>query len=140
MSGYAWAFRYDFIKNVKMFEHNIIGGGDRITASALIGLPYAPITVAGINNSPYFEYLKKAKEYGANRDSVGYISGAIFDLFHGFHLNRQYEERHSILKDVKFNTETDLIFVKDQPYKFAPHVNSDTKSRILEYFYSRSEL
>jgi hypothetical protein len=139
-SGYAWAFRYDTIKNIKLYESNIIGGGDRILACALIGLPASPPTVAGINENVYYNYLDKVKSYGINRDNVSYIDLPIYDLFHGIHDNRGYEKRHNILKDAQFDAEIDLVDKNGLPFTFADHVEDNLKYKIIDYFYSRNEI
>jgi len=139
VSGYAWAFRYKTIKDIKLFEYNIIGGGDRITASAFMGLPVASPFVAGINSNIYFNYLKKIKDYGLTRNDISFIDQVyIYDLFHGFHKNRDYENRHKILKKHNFDAEKDLIGIPEQPFRFADHVNNDLKLEIINYFYSRN--
>jgi hypothetical protein len=138
-AGYAWAFRYEIIKSTKLFEHNIIGGGDRVSASAFIGLYNPPIIVAGINYSEYYSYFQKVKSAGINRDAVGYIDTLVYDLYHGSHEDRQYLQRHDILKNSNFDSSRDLIYSSGAPFKFSDSVNQTTKNQIIDYFYSRKE-
>jgi hypothetical protein len=139
-SGYAWAFKYETIKNIKLYESNIIGGGDRIMACAFIGLPVVPPTAAGVNPHKYYEYLDKVRDYGINRDNVGYMNFPMYDLFHGIHTDRSYDKRHSILKDAAFDVTTDLIDRNGLPFKFAEHVPESLRYKIIDYFYSRNEI
>jgi hypothetical protein len=139
-AGYAWAFKYETIKNVKLFEYNIIGGGDKISASAFIGIPFPPMTVAGENTfPPYSSYLEKVKKYGINKETVSYVDSPIFDLFHGFHVYRHVMERHGILKTCNFDVTKDLISRKGLPFRFADTVQDSTKKQIIDYFYNRND-
>jgi hypothetical protein len=139
-AGYIWAFRYKNIKSVKLFDENIIGSGDRVSASAFIGLPLAPWLVAGGFNNNYYKYLNKVKNEGINRDTVGYINIPIYDLYHGDLRSRQYQERHQILRDINFNPDLDLINNFMQPFSFAQHVEQESRDKIKNYFYSRNEM
>jgi hypothetical protein len=137
--GYAWAFNYETIKDIKLFEYNIIGGGDKISASAFIGLPFPPGTIAGKNGWPYISYYEKVKKAGLNKNNVTYIDMPIFDLFHGFHFNRQYNERHFILKEAGFDIDKDLIDRPGLPFKFAESVSEETRQKVANYFKERAD-
>lgn len=139
-AGYIWAFRYEAIKNVKLFESNIIGSGDRVSASAFLGLSAPPWVMAGYDRGIYYRYLELAKNNGINRDTVGYIDIPIYDLFHGLHADRRYNERHNILKNMQFNIEKHLIKQPGAPFKFSGYMQKPHRDEIKNYFYSRNEM
>jgi len=139
-AGYIWAFRYKTIKNVKLFEHNIIGSGDRVSASAFIGLGVVPWVTAGEDPKIYSDYLELAKNNGINRDTVGYIDMQIYDLFHGAHSNRKYNDRHNILKNMKFNIQKHITKKPGEAFKFSENMGEAHKNEIKNYFYSRNEI
>lgn len=139
-SGYAWAFKYKNLIQCKLFEYNIIGGGDRISASAFIGLPVAPPICAGVNFNCYIEYLQKVLQAGINRNTVTFMNVGIYDLFHGFHYTRKYAERHGLLKQTGFDYSKHLI-VGDgtRPLKFSNDAPDKLKSCIYNYMKDREK-
>jgi hypothetical protein len=140
-AGYMWAFNYKIIKNIKLFDINIIGSGDRVSAAAFIGLPLAPwLTVGGQNAVHYYKYLNNVKNAGINRDTVGYIDMQIYDLYHGLHEDRKYNQRHAILQDMGFLPERDLISSKGAVHKFSEGFSQSSRDKIKNYFYSRNEM
>lgn len=139
LSGYAWAFRYDIIKNIKMFDHNIIGSGDRVSAAAFMELPIFQHIIAGVNYSEYLEYFNKVRKMGLKAKDVGFVNMTIYDLYHGSYEDRRYMQRHDILKSAFFDSKKDLIIGNSLPLKFSNTVTEKLKKDIISYFYSRNE-
>jgi hypothetical protein len=136
--GYAWAFNYKIIKKIKLFEDNIVGGGDRTMAAAFLRqdlLYHFP----GTNKQPFEDYCKLVKK-NIKRKEVGYLKDTtIYVLYHGEIKKRYYNERHNILKMYEFDAAKDLIKQKKLPLKFNDSVDEAMKESIKYYFVNRRE-
>jgi hypothetical protein len=136
--GLAWAFRYDVLKNIKLFDYNIIGSGDKLLFGALFDILFKH-EVAGVNIKPYIEYAKNVSSY-IKPEEASYIEDlTVYSMYHGELVNRKYVERHNILAYHLFDSDKDLIDIKNKPFKFAEHVSINLKNDILKYFFERKD-
>ena len=136
--GLAWAFRYKLLKEVKMFDKNIIGSGDKMLFGALYNIWFGN-ELAGLNGVPYADYVKKIRDF-IDLNEVGFIKNTtVYSLYHGELVNRQYSNRHNILKMHGFDAVRDLIDIPNQPFKFTNTVSDSLKQNIENYFYNRKD-
>jgi len=136
--GLAWAFRYDILKNVKLFDHNIIGSGDKLLFGALFNFLFEH-EVAGVNTRPYIDYTLNLRNY-IKPNEISYINNlTVYSMYHGELYNRKYVERHSILKHHNFDSAKDLVNTFNGPFKFADCISENFKNDIINYFINRKD-
>jgi hypothetical protein len=136
--GLAWAFRYDILKKMRLFDHNIIGSGDKLLFGTLFNIMFKH-EVAGVNFNPYIEYARNALSH-VNGKEVSYLKDTtIYSLYHGEFVNRKYLERHNILKHYQFNSINGLIDRPNLPYKFSDSISDELKKEIEIYFINRKD-
>jgi len=136
--GLAWAFRYDILKSIKLFDYNIIGSGDKLLFGALFDILFKH-EVAGINIKPYVEYTKNLSLY-VKPEEVSFVNDlTVYSMYHGELVNRRYVERHDILTNHLFDCSKDLIDIENKPFRFSDHVTVDLKNNILRYFLNRKD-
>jgi hypothetical protein len=135
--GCAWAARRELLEN-GLFDRAILGSGD-----ALMLLPWCqvwhPQTLALFPS----KFLKCFYEWArpqslAVRGNLGYVSGEVYQLFHGSRENRRYNRRHSILREHDFDPLEDIILDSSGVWKWAtdkPRLHADVR----RYFYERGE-
>jgi len=93
--GFAWAFRRKWFRKVGFFEYGITGSGDTLSAAAWLDVKFPS------------NYLKPAlvpafKEFcSLPKPRISCISGSVYHLWHGTHVNRRYVDRHIILDGIR---------------------------------------
>jgi hypothetical protein len=70
--------------------------------------------------------------------SLAYLEENAFHLWHGELENRQYAERHTILKEFGFDPERDIVTGENGCWRWNRDP-SDVREGILRYFQSRRE-
>ena len=141
-SGFAWAFRRDFIENINLFDISVLGSGDMIFACSCIknnkinyGLKsYLPWVLPYINR--YFNLFTNV--------SVTYYSQTIYHLWHGSRLMRYYDDRYRQFNDLcrKNNiTNKDQLFDYNlyNLYEYKEQYRDEFNKIILDYFINRKE-
>jgi hypothetical protein len=107
--GYAWAWRREAWEAVGgAIAFGILGAGDHHMALALCGRAEKSLP-GGIHpeyRARVLEWQARA-EYHVKRD-IGVVAGSIGHHFHGKPANRKYVERWEILKNAKYNPQTDI--------------------------------
>jgi hypothetical protein len=135
--GLAWAYRYDVIKKIKLFDHNIIGAGDNATMCAFIRI-FKPFNIIGTGNS-WFKYCDLARQYVDLKD-VSYLEDTIiYSLYHGEVKDKNYVHRHEIIEKHNFDSTKQLIIKEGLPFKFDETVGDELKQEIKDYFINRKE-
>jgi len=128
-AGYAIAFNRRFFDQIGLYEYAIIGGGDKMTLIDFIRLP---LQIQSFGSTKKDDYIKKIKALNLK---FGYLEGILYHLYHGSLNNRQYFERHFIIKDL--HLDTDVVKNKDGVLEF---VNPKKYNPImLGYFKNRKE-
>jgi hypothetical protein len=136
--GLAYAFRYDILKKIKLFDYNIIGGGDRLLFAGLFGLKFQ-FGLSTSNEIPYINYIINLNKL-VSPNEVSYVKDVtVYSLYHGELFYRMYVERHEILKKYNFDPQKDLIDIPNLPYKFSKEVSENLKTDILKYFFDRKD-
>lgn len=157
--GFGWAAKLDFIKSLRGFyPFNIIGGGDNFVQMILKACNYI--------NSKSFEELTKHENMSRfndaqkkhfisylrtlnslptdfvrsiNSNSVSFIKGNAFHLWHGNTRDRQYSSRHDILKMYSFNPAKHIYFNNDNCLEWTNDAPKKLKKAVKKYFKSRNE-
>ncbi|MBW3019686.1 hypothetical protein KY334_00145, partial [Candidatus Woesearchaeota archaeon] len=129
--GFAWAFRKDSFPG--FYDKMIAGGADAFMAYAFFGKHFQPHLYKN-------EFLKSKEKYIEKvhkiiNGKIGFIPGMILHLWHGERKNRHHESRQHILKNLNYNSETDLKLNEYGCWE----VNKELDEKISNYFDSRKE-
>jgi len=136
-TGLAWAYRYETIKKIKMFEGKILGSGDEATSWALLR-KFKDNFLLGTGNS-WFLYADMIRSYVEVED-INYLEDTVvYSLYHGEKENRRYNDRYNIFNQYDFDSSRDLIIEEGKPFKFKDCVDPALKENIRQYFVSRKE-
>lgn len=109
--GLAWAANIDALNKVGMLiDFAILGAGDWYMAHGLVGtLETARSEYAyGPYMAKMLDWQDKAQRW-IKRD-VGFVPGTVVHDFHGKKVNRQYGSRGKILRDNRYNPDTDVKY------------------------------
>ena len=128
-----------------MYDFAIVGSGD---SYFLFGCFYhdcndwitqvkkAPLLKNLISMNLSLEWFERFGNLVNGR--VGYINHAIKLHYHGSFVNRQYVDRHSILKRHNFNPKKDIKIGKSGCWEWASD-KPGLHKEVRNYFYSRKE-
>lgn len=109
--GLAWAANIDAFNRVGgLIDFAILGAGDYYQAHGLIGT-----LESARSEYAYGPYMRKMLEWQERasrwiKKDVGFVPGTVYHDFHGRKVNRQYGTRGKILKECKFNPDTDIKY------------------------------
>ena len=70
--------------------------------------------------------------------SYEYVDGAIYHLWHGEIIDRQYRERHAKLANLGFDPFTDLVITDEGSWALAEN-RENLEANLKAYFMSRKE-
>lgn len=137
-TGFIWCFRREWIKEHKLNDLCLVGGGDMILFFSLYNenLPLRFRYIESIHEN----YKNKIK----NTFTVGYAKLNVFHLHHGFISNRQYVNRYEIINNFisqkKANNILDLVYMNsDGIYEWKEVYREEINKKVLEYFSSRND-
>ena len=153
-SGFGWAARAEVLEQVQLFEHAVVGGGDKLILAAsladdvfdkrLVELTHSRYRCDACGHSNRSEafsanLLDWARQWSAAVDqSVDYARGQIRDMYHGQRSDRGYSKRHDILCSHQFDPSSDLVDNPDGCLQWAPG-KEELRSAVESYFLSRRE-
>lgn len=141
-SGYAWAARRDVLEAFGgLYERCVIGGGDAIF---MIGLENESLPPEKV------EYFSKAHQEDINEyltrlngvlygQSIGCVDGKILHMYHGKIKNRNYYDRHYILRDLRFDPYIDLKKRDDGLIVWSDEARKKLRKKVRKYFKMRKE-
>ena len=143
-SGFAWAFRRNFIEPIGMFDLAFMGSGDTIIGSAVTQKNYI---AKEWNKLKLESYITQSKIYlnkfnGAI--STYYNNNKVYHLWHGSISNRCYYSRYTEFNN--FYTEhsmiiNDNIFEKNVYglYEYKENIKTKLNDIVFKYFKNRNE-
>jgi hypothetical protein len=139
--GHAWAYRRDFFRAMGgLLDVCILGAGDYHMAMGLLDLPDR-LTEDGDYTQGYRDAIAtwsaRARQ-ALGRETVGYVPGITFHLWHGNLASRAYSTREQILIRNQFDPAADLSRDHQGVLQFAstkPKLVADIRA----YFAERDE-
>ena len=133
--GFAWAIRREVIENIKFLDTMVVGGADSAMFFSFVDKFYN--FYENMNQKCCDVFLEWHKNsFNQVKHSVSNISGNITHLYHGKFLNRNYNNRHKILKNHNFNPKIDLVNDSNELWKIK---NVELKHQLKKYLLNRNE-
>jgi hypothetical protein len=117
-SGFGWAGRKELLLTHGFYDAAILGGGDKLMSSAMIGrVPRQgldqprtlPLTDRHMDH--YMSWQEPF--YREVQGNLGYVTGSALHLDHGTRENRNYWDRYIWLADNQFDPHSDIIVGQD---------------------------
>jgi hypothetical protein len=106
--GFAWGLRAEIIREVGLYQHCVVGGGDSALCMAALGLAGTPdawdetlhrqhfIRLAGdVMVRHYVDWARRFRDLTG--DEVGFVEGVLSTFPHGALARRHYNDRHCML-------------------------------------------
>jgi hypothetical protein len=135
--GFAWAFRREWYNEVGFFDFAISGSGDTLSCAAWTKKKF-PKNFQSLPQAlkrRYEKYRKLVEEFPPR---IINAPGKVEHLWHGTRENRQYSQRHEILKQI--NDIGDLLTEnEDNVYEFRPSVYQKYNAFFIKYFEERKD-
>ena len=138
--GIGWAARRDLLEKHGLYENDVTGGGDSVTAAALFGWKDLTHVNWGTKAMIHDGYNYVDAVYEDVRGYIGYIPCQISHLWHGSLADRSYVERRKKLAEFGFDPFRDLEYDSDTDLlRWTEWANQDLREYVKDYFYSRRE-
>jgi hypothetical protein len=137
--GLAGVSRRAILERHGFYDACVMGGGNRAIACAALGRFDDAIHYLQMNPNWAKHYLAWAQPFfDTVRGSVTYLDEGVSHLWHGELENRQYAERHALLKEYGFDPTKDIVIDGNGCWRWN-QPGSDMNGYILRYFQSRRE-
>jgi hypothetical protein len=137
--GLAGVARRAIVEKHGFYDACVMGSGNRAIACAALGRFDDAIHYLQMNPNWAKHYLAWAQPFfDTVRGSVTYLDEGVSHLWHGELENRQYLERHALLKEYGFDPTKDIVTDENGCWRWN-EARSDRKEYILRYFQSRRE-
>jgi len=137
--GLAWAIRRECIQKTKFVDDMIIGGGDAIMMLASVGCFDDQFVYKKMNSEMLSQTLKWShKFYKEIQNSVFYIPGNAYHLYHGTNLKRNYNNRIDYLNNNSYTPNYDIVLDNNKLWAWSsdkPNLHNIVK----KYFFDRDE-
>ena len=141
--GGAWGAKRDFFRNGGLYPFCIMGGGDTVFVYTLFGHTFSNDIYKSLGLTghrlfaPYVEWRSKITSYITGPDDITYVNNAFIHEWHGERVKRNYNFRHTLLKNINIHNNVrlnDAGLVELYDIKFR-----STFDNILGYFQERDE-
>ena len=153
-SGFGWAAKAEVLEQVQLFEHAVVGGGDKLILAASLADDVCDERLVELTHSRYrckacgyrnrseafsASLMDWARQWSAAVDqSVDYARVQIKDMYHGQRSDRGYSDRHDILHSHQFDPGSDLVDSPTGCLQWAPG-KKQLRVEVESYFLSRRE-
>lgn len=130
--GLLWAARSSLLKQIKLYDHHVIGGGDTFLLRSLIGTKIKCPTEQLTNHM--MTWINMIRDLKLR---VGVANNRVYHLWHGDMIHRQYITRNQILADGQYDPGADIHEV-DGVYEWSSD-KPGLHQAVFQYFMNRSE-
>ncbi len=137
--GISWGARREDIQAISLYDRNVIGGGDSVVIGATVEIEkfiaLRPFTAAHAEDMRLWaEGLRRR----FSRDTLTYLPGGLFHLWHGAFEHRSYYTRYRVLMDNDYSPGRDLELAENGAWRWRdPH--GPLADGLRGYFASRRE-
>lgn len=143
-SGYpggAWAARRELWRNGGLYPYAVMGGGDTVFVYTLFDYDFAHTKYEriGVKKNSNFEFYNKWRKSIMDyiREDVSFIENKFIHEWHGDKKNRNYTDRHDILRHVDIKTQVKIN--ADGIIEFCNIKDNLLYDETYEYFLGRDE-
>lgn len=138
--GHAWAARIEDLREIGIYDSNIVGGGDSVFFYGATGTLNA--SVEGGIYSPFharhmLAWRDRAQHFGLFRN-IGFLHGVLIHYWHGDFADRKYSKRHQILLKANYNPEHDVRLSSNQTWQWVSPAGGLAR-QVHNYFKTRKE-
>jgi hypothetical protein len=137
--GFAWVVRRSILDRHGFYDTCIVGSGNHAMVAATYGVPDLSVSSLCMNESRAEHFLSWAEPYFQEvGGQVGYLTGAIYHLWHGDLEDRKYRERHESFSTFNFNPTEDIRLDEKGCWQWSSDKPA-MHNYVREYFNSRKE-
>ncbi|HYD49672.1 MAG TPA: Nif11-like leader peptide family natural product precursor [Terriglobales bacterium] len=142
-TGFAWAARRALMDKHGFHDVQILGGGDAIMAQAMYGIEDAFSKSHPLSQrypgaaARHIEKWSRQFHHDVGA-SVYFVPGRVLHLWHGDLADRNYIERHAILREHDFDPSADLRLDADECWAWASD-KLQLQQQVATYFLARKE-
>jgi len=142
-TGFAWAARRSLLASHGFYDRFVLGGGDLVMCWGMYGDLFRwPVRrwLAELCSQVQIDDLTTwMSAFNADvQGSVSFIKGRVFHCWHGAVENRQYAQRHRILKDEGFDPQADIALDDGRCWRWNSD-KPDLHRKVKDYFWIRKE-
>jgi hypothetical protein len=136
--GGAWAAHRSLLEQHRLYDRNVVGGGDSQFTDALIGQWNGYLTTVSppAMNDDFRSWGKPL--WRSVLGQFGLVSGDVVHWYHGSRENRRYAQRTSILTDFDFDPTRDLRLADNGLLEWTCE-KPGLISAVTRYFHQRLE-
>ena len=138
--GHAWAACVSDLSKAKIYDANIIGGGDSIMFYCLVGVIDGYLKTRHYSEkhrTHIHSWQKNASEHGLFRH-VDYVDGKLYHYWHGDFKHRFYKQRHEYLGSLDYDPVTALCLASNGTWAWV-NPQGELADVVRRYFFSRRE-
>lgn len=139
-SGHAWAACVSDLSKAKIYDANIVGGGDSIMFYCLAGVveTYFKMRHYSEKHQAHIHvWQKNAREHGLFRH-VDHVDGKLYHYWHGEFKHRYYRQRHECLSSLDYDPVTSLRLASNGTWAWV-NPQGELADAVRRYFLSRRE-
>jgi hypothetical protein len=137
--GHAWAARRDLLREHGFYDALVMGGGDKIMASAALGYHRDSIHALELNGPQAKHYLEWAVPFHeAVQGRVGFADQTVFHLWHGRLARRAYGNRYDGFGRFDFDPYKDIRPAGNGCWSWATD-KCEMHDHVRRYFAAREE-
>jgi hypothetical protein len=138
--GIAWAARRSVMESAPLFDRNVIGGGDVVNILRTDEELDVFVATRGLTEAHKQAIRKRMmKSHLAGLSScISCVDQAVYHLWHGNMVNRNYAHRQSVLARHNFNPNSDVVLAQNGTLDWRDPESMLAKD-VAAYFYARRE-
>lgn len=138
--GHAWAARVAEVRQARIYDGNIIGGGDSVLFHSAAGTLEASIQrrIYSSAHATHVRQWRASAESAGLLNRLAFLDGTLIHFWHGDFAHRQYQQRHRILFDAGYDPEVDIRLAPNLTWQWT-QAGSRLAQRLRSYFLARNE-
>jgi hypothetical protein len=140
-AGLAWVAKRETLEKIGIYDRFVLGSGDRVAVAGYLGdfHGFENTLAHGLTLDMHADCRAWVEAtYKHVNGSIDYLTGRLFDLWHGNAKDRHYDARHVILKTHDFDPHRDIRAGSDGAWQWASE-KPDMHAAIRHYFLERRE-
>lgn len=135
-AGMALASKASTIRALKFYDGNIVGGGDSVLFASLLRTLDDYFSMRDLSVKHQMDIKEWANQIIAKSYQLGYLKGSIYHLWHGDLSQRQYLERHLILKNHNYDPKNHIFSDSENAWSWQ-NAPKELRREISNYMHSR---